>query len=106
MTTMQDNRSAEYIVRWPHAIARATGISVEHVAEALRRVTGVQVKQSVFYHSEQANTPVTEIGCLSPEQAKAVVAAMQQIKQEITAAQKTHCWSCGLKLRDGKCPGC
>jgi hypothetical protein len=103
MATMLDDKDTAYVARWPHAIADRVGISVEHVARALERVTGQKVSQMAFY----ADQAVPEIGALTTEQARAVVAQMQAIRQEIESRQDiTHCRTCGLPLRDGECQEC
>jgi hypothetical protein len=101
---MIDDKGEAYVAEWPHRIADGIGISVEHLATALHRVTGAVVNQMAFY----PRTALPQIAELSPAQAKAVVAAMRTIRDEITSRQDvTHCRTCGLRLsRSGECDEC
>ncbi len=102
--TMLEDKGADYVARWPHGIADRAGISVEYVADALATITGARINRMAFY----ADTAVSEIGALTPAQAKAVAAEMVGIHRQITSTQDiTHCRGCGLPLDgNGECEEC
>lgn len=104
---MIEAKGADYVVRWPHNLARRMRVSVGYVGEALEAISGVRVEEAAFYASEKAGLPVPDIGDLEPEQAMAVIARVEQIKKELNEARKTCCWCCGLTLNaDGTCRAC
>lgn len=107
MATMIEMKGGDYTVRWPHNLARREHLSVAYVGEALEALGIPRVEERAFYASESNNTPVKQIAELTPDQAMAVVARVQQISRELAEARKTHCPCCGLTLNtDGACRAC
>jgi hypothetical protein len=104
---MLESKGPDYVVRWPHNLARRERLSVAHVGEALEAIGASRVEETVFYASEKNNAPVQEIGNLEPEQAMALIARVKEISKELAEARKNNCWCCGLKLNaDGTCRAC
>lgn len=106
---MATTRGTEYVERWPSGIASRLGLSVEHVALALRAVTGASIPQTAFYRTVDAAAyahAIAAVGALTPDQAMAVVAELRTIKAQIDAHEHTHCRFCGLPMVRGRCEEC
>lgn len=106
MTTMIEARGAEYIMRWIETIPRQTGLSISHLATAVRTVTGADLRAADLTAALATDTPPVDVANLTPDQAKAVVSEMRAVSNRIDAAARTQCHYCGLPLRGGRCDEC
>ncbi|WP_431979995.1 hypothetical protein [Streptomyces qinglanensis] len=101
-------KGAEYVAAWPSRVAQQTQLGVEHVAEALTR-TGIttDAEAQTLRPALLGNEPIQVIADLTPEQGRAVVAAMRAISSAINSAAKDHCQFCGIRLNaDRTCDSC
>lgn len=92
-TPMIDAKGADYVARWPHAIADRYRCSVSYVARAVEAITGHAMPIML---SEA--TPSDAIGALTPDQATAVIAEVDRAIRDVRIRQRTCCYSCGLPL--------
>lgn len=101
-------RGEDYVAAWPANIARKFSLSPAYVAEALVRTGHAPAAdQGALGQTFLRNEPTVQIGALTPDTAKAVIAELRTISAEINEAVKTNCHYCGLKLQaDGECRSC
>lgn len=98
-------RGQEYVAAWSSRIAARMRLSPEYVAEAMRRAGHYSGDERRLRRAFLFEEPCEEVGALTPSAAKEVIAALQKISRELSAAARTHCRCCGLALRGGACPG-
>lgn len=107
MTSMLEARGAQFVTKWTRTIPRQTGLSVQHLAQALQRADiTTEADHTRISNDLLFERPVPEIEGLEPEQAQRVIAEMRAIHAEIKAAEQTHCHYCGLPKRNGQCQEC
>lgn len=103
MSTMIEDRGAEYVAQWPEEIARKLRCGVGWVTTAISEVTGVRVTEMDGFTGAAAET----VGTLTATQAQEVIVRVRRSLAAIAAREATHCRFCGLRLnRNGRCDEC
>lgn len=108
MSGTMDDRGRDYVARWPQGLGRRFKMSADHLPRAMRRA-GIIAEgdegrlRTAFAGQEYA----AEVGALTPDAARAVIAEFVAIRAEIRARARTHCQGCGLPLiTSGDCREC
>jgi hypothetical protein len=107
MSSMIEDKGAEYAAQWPATIARQTGLAAPWVAVALQRaghLTEEQVRDAE--HAMEHGQLVPQVGEMAPASARAVVEHLRDIERELRESQMADCQCCGTPLRGGECPAC
>ncbi|MGW0061379.1 hypothetical protein ACWDTT_15815 [Streptosporangium sandarakinum] len=107
ITTM-DDKGREYVATWPDRVSRRYWISSAYVGDAMVRA-GVLTKEantSDLHLRFLRDEYTAEIGALTPEQAKEVIAKMREIRRELDENARTCCHFCGMPLENGTCHQC
>lgn len=104
---MIEDRGREFAAAWPAGMARHIRLSPEWVATAMKELGLITPeRESTVRSAFLAGQLVEEVGALAPEQAKAIIAKLHEIKHKIVEDQGSHCYSCGVSLDKGECPSC
>jgi hypothetical protein len=107
MNTMIEDRGSEYAARWPAAHTRRIGLGREWAATALKDIGALAPEREHAVRTALLSDElVPEVAALTPQQAKAVIARLHEIKRAITESRKTNCYYCGVDLLGGQCPSC